>query len=244
MKKILCLVAFFSFTYQLSAQAFKFGIQASPVVSWMHSNNKQVSTTGANLGIDFGLIGEYYFSENENYAFTMGLNYVLGKGGGLKYDDAGRILPDTDYSNELLAVIPRDSGSTSVTFPANTTFKSRLNYLRIPLGFKMRTNELGNSYLRAFAQLPVLGIDIATSARSDIKLDNDTEFKKEVTYRDFLPLGLTVGGGAGVEWFPNDSELAFVMGVYYNGGLIDITQDELKRKGTTSDVTIRLAVMF
>lgn len=247
MKKIALLVFILG---SLSTQAqdfkkFKFGVQASPFISWMHSNSKEVDGAGVNIGINFGMMGEYYFAEN--YALTGGIGYLLNKGGKLKYNQEGDHLPRSAFGTDLTTAL----GTRGDTLWAGTTIARRINYVQIPFGFKMRTNELGeNSFLRIYAHLPYVCIDIATSARGDVINEGvpGSPFNKETIYKDIIPIGMTIGGGAGIEYYPNDKDLTLTAGIYYNGGIFDMTKDgdqqNAKTKGALSDVTIRIGVLF
>lgn len=263
MKKITLLLAFASLACSVMAQdgdfkKFRFGVNASPIFSWMGSNNPDVKAGGFTMGVNLALSGELYFAEN--YAFTMGLGYKLNTGGKITYEKkAGNYLPQSDLSEELQTDLLSSSrlaagayfigsGDSSRIMAKGVAISRRVNWLSIPIGFKMRTNELGDSFIRGFAHLPLFGIDIATRARADVKTSTG-EYKKEIIYRDIFPINLTVGGGAGIEYYPNDKDLSFIAGIYYNAGLIDFTKNDKDVngkgvKGVVSDITLRLGVNF
>ena len=105
---------------------------------------------------------EKYFSEKENYAITFGANFAVAKGGKLLYDNGGVLLPNstldnTAYfwtpSNTLSANSKGESGKGLPLAPG-TTIKYNISYVELPVGLKLRTNELGQSYMRAFFHLP------------------------------------------------------------------------------------------
>lgn len=52
---------------------FRFGMHASPNISWINSNDPDVSQSSS-LKFGFGLISEYYFAKN--YAFSGGIDIV------------------------------------------------------------------------------------------------------------------------------------------------------------------------
>jgi hypothetical protein len=256
MKKItLSLLCALALVPALRAQSadgspFRFGFQISPVLSFMHSNNRDVDGSGVNLGMNLGLIGEYYFNENRNYALVSGASFILNKGGKLTYAEAGDHLERTDFSSDLTARLTDTSGILNRRLAAGTSVANRINFVHIPIGLKMRTNYLFGSDIRGFAQVPMLGIDIATSARGDVRLGDqpDVLYEKETVYPDISPIGLTIGGGLGVEWYPQDEQMSIVAGVFYNGGLLDLTRSgtmsSTQVKATISDVTIRLGILF
>ena len=228
----------------------RFGFQVSPVVSFMHGNDRDVDAAGANLGLNLGLVGEYYFNANRNYGLTTGVSFILNKGGNLTYGVAGDYLSRTGFSSGLTAALTDTTGQLNRTLAPGTSVAHRINFVHIPIGLKLRTDYLFGSDIRGFAQVPMLGIDIATSARGDVRLGNQSDalYEKETIYPDIQPFGLTVGGGLGVEWYPQDEQMSIVAGIFYNGGLLDMTragaQPSTQSKATISDVTIRLGIMF
>lgn len=242
MKKITLTLLGFLLFFNSQAQdwkKFKFGIQASPVISFMPAGHRDVNSEGANFGINIGLIGEHYF--HENYALTFGAGYLLNAGGTVKYSQKGQYLTKGDYSVLFRNYLTTQNDS----LPAGTSINYRQNIIQLPFGFKMRTNELGGTYLRGFANFPVMTINIPTSNKIDVNTGTNT-FDGEAAYNDAYPVGLQIGGGAGVEWYPNDSQLAVVGGIYFNGGIFDVTKtaSDPNYRSVISDVTIRLAVMF
>ena len=133
---VLCLMSIFLTTY--GQEDLRFGFQMSPSFSWMSTDVNHINTSGTNLGLKLGLIGEYYF--RENYAITSGIGFHFNAGGTLLYENEGFYWRNSDIPTSVL--------SDSLSFPAGTKFKSSIQYLEIPLGLKMRTREFG--YIRSF----------------------------------------------------------------------------------------------
>ena len=240
LRKFSLLTAFLLCVLYVQGQGFKFGVHIDPLVSFMASNDKKVVPDGANMGFGVGVEMEYYFAEGENYAFTFGGNFSLGKGGKLSYTDGGRLLSNSEldnsaYFNNLTnqsASSTQTSGLDLALVPG-TVIKYNINYLEIPFGLKLRTNELGQSYLRAFFHIPQVTIGIPVSARGNVDAPRPASTltpgfytpevsKGENIYKDINFLQLSLGTGAGVEWSPNDEGgLRLVGGFYYNYGFID-----------------------
>ena len=84
MKKIAAAIFFFIFFNSIifAQQSFRFGIQASPTITWMSSADKKINGNGTNVGLKLGVVGESYFAEN--YAFTFGIGFAFNQGGTLK----------------------------------------------------------------------------------------------------------------------------------------------------------------
>ena len=226
----------------LHAQGVKFGVHIDPGLSFMNSNDKKVTANGANFNFAFGVEGEYYFADGENYSITFGANFGVNRGGKLKYADGGRLLPSSildensyfDNTNRVTQTKPLDGSILDLT--PNTTINYNINYVELPVGFKLRTNELGQSYLRAFFHLPVLTFMVPVSATATVNsplADNPAlvgyytngDVKGENIYKDVVPFQMMIGVGAGVEFSPNnDGGLRLIGGFYYNYGFIDAVQ--------------------
>ena len=92
MKKIVAFTAFFAFfIFQIKGQGdLRFGFQASPVFSWLTSDDNRVNTNGLNApGLKLGVVGEYYF--RENYAIFGGAGFAFNHGGTLLHDNGGEL---------------------------------------------------------------------------------------------------------------------------------------------------------
>lgn len=90
---------------------------------------------GIKLGSIFGVKLGYSGSGSDNFQWLLGLQYLGGHGGWIKFDSADVHLPNT---------FPSD------TVEANKKVKIKSSYLAIPIGFKIQTNEAQN--LRFFAE--------------------------------------------------------------------------------------------
>jgi hypothetical protein len=256
LRKLSLLTAMLLTVLYVQAQGFKFGVHVDPLVSFMASNDKKVVPKGAQMGFGLGVEMEYYFSDKENYAFTFGGNFALGKGGKLTYNDGGRLLSNSELDNTVYfnnqtnqsASSTQTSGLDLALVPG-TTIRYNINYLEIPFGLKLRTNELGQSYLRAFFHIPTVTVGIPVSARGNVEAPRPgttltagfytPEISKgENVYKDITFLQLSLGTGAGVEWSPNDEGgLRLVGGFYYNYGFIDTVKKNYLYDNTLASPT-------
>lgn len=249
MRKIIAFFIFISLFYQASfAQTdFRFGLQASPSFSWMTSNDNQINGNGSNLGMKLGVLGERYFAEN--YAFVFGVGFSFNTGGTLRHDQGGVLWADSDLSSELLRVLPND-----------INLKYGLQYIEIPIGLKMKTQEFG--YSRFFAEIPVFTFGINTKARGDITgvsadfTTSDEDIRKDVSFAT-----VSWGLGGGIEYSIGENT-TLIGGIFYqatftdvtdNSGLLYLYDDDMDiieelgnedSKGTIGSLTIRLGVMF
>lgn len=174
------LVVFAVFTLAVSTLAmgnsnndfgFRFGLMASPNLSWFRAETRGYSNSGTNLGFAYGLIADYTFAQN--YAVSSGLQF-LHTGGTLKYD----------YLHQgQLTEKRRDH---------------RFRYVLVPAALKLRTSEMG--YITYFGKFGLgLGFNIHASADERITLSDQSSLRTtNVDISDetrFLRAGLIIGAG-------------------------------------------------
>lgn len=250
MKKIVAIAALACLLHTLQAQTqveggeLRFGFQFSPTVAWMTTNDKDVGPSGALLGAKLGMIGEFYFAEN--YAFTSGLGFNFNSGGRLLYQKPGSYWVDAETN--LLPGLDTLGAGTKLTY--------RIQYLEIPLGFKMRTREFG--YLSYFLE-PNLTIGIRTQARGKID-DPSKQGEDEEKYnirREVNPLNLSWGLMGGGEYSLSEST-RLVVGLGFQIGFADVTKDngtiidpvlvngarKEDSKGVSNSIILRIGVLF
>ena len=74
MKNLIVVFLFAGLSFGLSAQNdIQFGFQLSPTMSWLTTNDSKINSNGPNLGLQLGMIGEYYF--RENYSLATGIGF-------------------------------------------------------------------------------------------------------------------------------------------------------------------------
>ncbi|MEM9823145.1 MAG: outer membrane beta-barrel protein, partial [Bacteroidota bacterium] len=156
MKKVISVITFLMlFGSMTFGQAnFRFGFQLSPNISWLSSDDNTINGNGSNLGLKLGMMGEKYLTDSENYAFTFGIGFAFNQGGTLKHDTGGNFWPKSELSSELFR-----------SLPDGINLKYGIQFVEIPLGFKMRTQEFG--YFRYFAE-PGLTLGFGTQARGAV----------------------------------------------------------------------------
>ncbi len=100
---------------------FRFGIHASPNLSFVSSSDNSASTD-VKMKFGFGLIAEFNFADN--YSFSTGVDYFF----------RGGVSTVTDSTFDI-ANRPGYSG------PIKSTYKS--GFIQVPLMLKMRTRPFG-----------------------------------------------------------------------------------------------------
>lgn len=243
MKKIVSLITFLMlFGSIVYGQAnFRFGFQLSPNITWLTSDDNMINGNGSNLGLKLGMMGEKYLTNSENYAFTFGIGFAFNQGGTLKHDEGGNFWTKSDLSSTVFN-----------SLPDGINLKYGIQYVEIPLGFKMRTQEFG--YLRYFAE-PGMTIGIGTQARGSVSGVTGFETENENIKKDINGLNLSWGIGGGVEYGLGEST-ALIGGLYFQSGFTDVTDDSAQKipltgepeaedsKGTIKSITLRIGIMF
>ncbi len=224
---------------QVSISRVKFGIQASPTFSWMSTSDNAIKGSGVNTGLRLGVTADYYFLEN--YAISTGLGFAFNQGGKLIHDEGGNFLSKSSTLSD-----PRLKSLSN-----GVKIRYHAQYLEIPIGLKLRTQQFG--YLRAFAEAPVFTVGIRTQARGDIEDPiHGPPFLKEDIKADVNPLALSWGFGGGVQYDLSPST-AVVAGLYFQKGFIDATRDgnakkasgkDENSKGSIGNITLRIGIVF
>lgn len=226
MKRILMVFAIAATAGTLSAQKsdqsrIDFSVHVDPQFSWLSSDDNSVVSDGSIFHVQAGLRMDYFFEKNYAFYIGFGINNVGGKL--LNNDTAGIIYMHND--SELI-VNPDQS------------FKLNLQYLDIPLGLKLQTEELG--YLTIFFQAgfnPMVNINAYLSSE-----DETNSFEKE-NFKDNVPIfNFGYHLGAGVEYRLGGNTAA-VAGIRWSSGLTDVTEIDFPRL-TSNVISINLGVLF
>ena len=216
MKKFFLISFLISTSIFTFSQNLKLGVCLNPHFDWFNENAKSMRSDGSRTGISGGLVVENYFSKN--YAFTTGIQ--LGSyGGNMKYDST--ITIHTDEENVLV------SPGTKITY--------KLQYITVPIGLKLKTNQIGFfSYYASLGFTPQVNIKAKAEATS--VLDN-AAIGKEIGL-----FNLSYYFGGGLEYGVGGNT-AIVVGVTYNNGFLDILSKQ-DSKQSLSYLTVNVGVMF
>jgi hypothetical protein len=234
MKQIITLVLFTTMSFStLLAQEFRLGVQVSPTFSWMNTNTPSIEGSGTNLGLELGLLGDYYFDSENKYAISSGITFMTNQGGGLTYSQGGNLFPDADLS----------AGLDSISIADGTEVNFGLQYIEIPLSVKLRG---GSGDLGYYVQLPAFGLAFPIKGRADI-----SNFEDENILGSVIPLSFTWGLGAGAEY--NLGDVTLVGGLAFQSSILDIIKDDgVLNDGVTKEdskqnlnrLTVRVGIFF
>jgi hypothetical protein len=195
----------------------RFGAFIAPTMSWMKptaakddNGEFNVSNNGSKIGFIYGLMAEYYFTEN--YALATGLQ--INTTGGKIISD--RIAPV--MNNQI----------------DKADFDYSLQFLEIPLALKLRTDNING--IKFFGQLGVTaGINIGKKATYTVNYRNNNGADTTATGEKIkltgglgivAPVLFQMNLGAGIE-YPFSNKLAFYAGIFFNNGFApDATNPE------------------
>ncbi len=220
---------------------FRFGLNLSPSISWITTNDNGINGDGSAFGIKLATQAEFFFAEN--YAIETGIGFHFNAGGTVLSNYGGR------YFTESINDGP---GFGGVTPTGNVRIDYSINYLEIPIGLRLHTREFG--FIRYYVQAPIFTIGIRTSAKGSISgggVPDDLEdlnISKEVS-----PLALSWGLGGGAEYEIGGGTVLFG-GLQFSRLFTDVTKDgDYGYAGRTqsgdpsagiNSLTLRLGILF
>jgi hypothetical protein len=201
----------------LYGQRMRFSVHADPQFAWFSSDEDHVTPDGSIFHLQAGLEMDRFF--DDHYAFSLGLG-INNMGGRLLYSDSTTFVTGSD----TLDAVP------------GQVLKQRLQYIDIPIGLKLKTEELG--YITIFFQAgfnPMININaLATS--------EDETFDRENIRKNTNVFNLGYHVGAGVEYRLGGST-ALIGGLRWSSGLTDVTGND-GAKITMNAISIHLGIQF
>lgn len=162
MKKIntlilFCLLTSLSFAQEkkISTSKYRLGFKVSPNISWLASDNGNMTVGDKSLQFGYGLNFDIFFAEN--YAIGTGFN-INNTGSSFtyykKFQDGVENINGTEFNDmNQIGEVNRDL---------------TLKYFQVPLTFKMTTNEIG--YITYWGQFG-LGLNMNMKALSNDEID-------------------------------------------------------------------------
>ncbi|MCT4640318.1 MAG: PorT family protein [Bacteroidales bacterium] len=215
-KLFLMLFIFSGILFSAKAQDIKLGIEFSPLVNWLNPDEDHLKRDKAAFNFDFGLNAEFYF--RDNYAVVTGL-YFNNQSGKIKY------LKDYEF----------ETSKETYTLTANEVVKHKMRYIRVPLGLKMKTNEIG--YMTFYARLGLNSyFNTRSKATTDSDLFDDVNSTKSAS---FFHAGYFIGGG--IEYSIGAS--ALTAGVTYQNGFTNSFSSP-NHHTVSSQVALNLGIIF
>ena len=218
--KTLTIIFLFFLANKTFSQDLRLGFVASPQLSWISSDINKVKTDGNQFGFDFGLNADCFFAKN--YALSTGIT-INNTGGKLNYSD----------------YVSLKASDSVYNFAGGTTIAYKLQYIKLPVSIKLKTNQIGYfTYYGQFGLTPQMLIgakaDVSSYNISDVNIIDEINF-----------FNLAYNVGVGFEYAVGGNT-AITFGVIYTNGFIDITKNNnnANDKAVVNSVTLNLGVLF
>jgi hypothetical protein len=224
--KCLCVV----FLCTKANAQLKLGIKGSPQITFTSSDSKIITAGNSKVNISYGLVLDYFFSEN----YAIGTEFSVGMFSG---------------SISIDSVFLRKPNVSS----KDMTYDYQLQYINTPILIKMRTKEIG--YLRYYGEFG-FGISYNFRAKADIHSPSKNIHLSNVDVNNpdavddlnpnysqkvnFFRTSLIIGAGVQYNVFGNTLLTA---GLRYDNALNQFT-DESNWKSRMNFLALHLGVMF
>jgi hypothetical protein len=200
--RIIIIIALVTSFQSLNGQGkIRFNVQFDPQFAWLKSSDHdRIDPDGSLFHIQAGLQMDYFFQENYAFVLGFGINNLGGK---------------LHYGGDSATVYQNDNKDISIE--PGQSIKMNLQYLDIPLGLKLKTEELG--YGTFFLQLgfnPMININAHISSEDGIY---DKENMKESIATFCLGYHVEVGFE-----YRLGGNTAAIGGVRWTSGLTNVTE--------------------
>ncbi len=193
-----------------SSTPWRFGVFLAPNISWMKATNTKsndglhrVSSDGSKVGFTWGLMADYYFSDN--YALETG--FQLNNTGGI-------------ISTEHVTPYPLNE-----SYIRSSNFDYNLQFVEVPFNLKLISDEIGGG-LKLFGQLGAsVGVNINKKATYVVTYVDDagtsgtvTGEKERITgVLPISPVMFSLNVGGGLEYALGE-KISIYGGVIFNNG--------------------------
>jgi len=238
MKKLIttcCIIGAFA---SASQAQIKLGLKLAPQITWVAPEIKGISSSGSKINASYGLMFDYYFTEN--YAFATEISVA-------------------NYAGDLIVKDSKITRGIIDSTYQDVNYNYRTQYVSVPLILRMRTNEIG--YFRYYADF---GLDLAILVRAKADINNSSIDLTEVNvnnpdktdeymiesndspsieYDDdvaILRTAMVIGVGIQYKIFGNTLLIA---GARYNKALNNFTVED-NWKAKMNAVSLNLGVLF
>jgi hypothetical protein len=206
--------------YAQNERPFRFGLIASPSLSWFKPETRDYISEGNTIGFSYGLVGDFYLGDY--YAVSTGIN-ISHFGGKLSFRDNHPDHGPLDYERKYIH-----------------------QYLELPVTLKMQTPEFGYmSYFGKFGFAP--GFNLKAKGEDQYVAGN--RFTEEVDLKSRTPLLRTaLIIGIGLE-YSLGGRTTLLGGVTYNNGFTNNlkgrnTYMNVNPSASASYLQLNMGVMF
>ena len=191
-------------TLFINAQRFEISVHADPQLTWLTSDETNISGSGSTMKLNTGLEFDVFFMPK--YAFSFGI-CLNNQGGKFLYRDS--------------------IAFTQTTIPAGSIVKHNLQYVSAPLGLKLKSEELGYTTFYVHGGLaPLFNLKANMSSEQPV-------IEKENIRPDINLFSLNFFGEAGIE-YRLAGNTAIKVGFRYSAGLTDVTVNDYANNNLAS----------
>ncbi len=203
-----------------SQRKTRLSFTGSPSINWLSSDMQGVESGKTTIGFDYGVNADFFFDEENRYAFSTGL-LINNVRGNLRYYD----------SSDVVHFAGKD-------FASGTHFRYRLKYAEIPILLKLQTSQFRRwTYWGQFGFSSFVNIQ----AKGD---SNDGILDKHNIHDEVSLFNLALNMGVGAS-FDLGSNNAVTVGLIYKNGFLDVTSnDQFDDKTTLNSVALKLGLIF
>jgi len=230
MKRVLSFCLLLGLGLSAFAQnAVRFGFTTSPGIAWMTPDNKNVASDGVRFAFSYGAIVDFVIDNNDRYFITSGLNIAL---------DGGKLI-----------------GTPLEKIQGQASLVAKLQYLEIPVGLKLRSNETASNMTFYGTLGLVNGFRIRSrgdytyfNALEELSVEEDNIRIKDLPFYpadikriSMWQLSLQFEGG--VEYRVGDNT-SLVGGLYFKNGFTNMVKNDDSERTVGRHIGLRVAVMF
>ncbi|NOT36994.1 MAG: PorT family protein [Saprospiraceae bacterium] len=234
MKHKLLILFLFPFNLFSQSDKIKVSFQTGMGLSWLSSESKEITSELNN--INFNLLAQADYNLNEKFAITGGLGLSYRQGGELQFERGGNL-----WSESKLTIPKGDS------LPNGVSLTYRVNYVDLPIGFKVTTHPIGNF---KFFVHPDISMGIRLGAKGDISGSNVSSEKENIKSQ-ILFLTFNWGLNLGTEYML-DENIGLLFGIRFQQSLNDVTDDsgryfdntKVDYKDKINNLGVRVGLIF
>lgn len=205
------LISAFLLSSTLDAQErkFKFGLAAGPSINWLNTKTEGIESTQTSVSFNYGLYADFRLQGNDNYFVSTGI-----------------MIQNYDYNLSYAGAV---LNSSKVLTASTVENEIGLNYLEIPIGIKMRSDEIGYSHIAGWfgfgsgfrinssQNLTESFLEVGSAEMNETKVNDASSFSQAAKF------SLKIGG----EWERRiTGETFFVIGCTFENGLTNILKGD------------------
>ena len=203
-----------------SQKHIRLSFAGNPSVNWMRTSNSNTENGKSILGYDFGLNADCYFSEDERYSFSTGLQ-ISNTGGEISYHSSSA---------------PHFAGTTFSSLI--TKVKYQIRYVEVPLAIKLKTDQFNRAQYWGLFGLSAM-VNIGSKGTS-----NDGTLKKANINDEVNLFNLGMNVGIGFDYDLGGSN-AVSTGLIFQNGLMDVTTDNaFSDKTIINSLKLKIGLIF